>query len=94
MVLAVGAARCGRAGVSALATRPHRKVWAVKVWAVQVQDGVLIGVGGPLDPREVLARILPYPSFHFADVVWIQDNRRDFTLHIVPLANQPSRTRP
>ena len=65
-----------------------RHIPTAKVWAVQLQDGVLIGACGPLDPREVPVRILPYLSYHFGDVVWIQHNRRDFTLHTVPHAGQ------
>ena len=49
-----------------------------QMWAVRIVDGELVGACGPLDPKEVPPKVLPYLPFHFRDVLWIRDNHRDF----------------
>ena len=59
-----------------------REFWLHKpsgrVWAVEVEDGEVVGVAGPVRARDtdpVLLDHLPYDS---RDVPWVTRNRREF----------------
>jgi hypothetical protein len=51
-----------------------------RLWAVELVDGTLRGVCGPLDPREAVPGLLPVLPFDFRDLRWVRDHADEFVL--------------
>ncbi len=63
--------------------RTHYEYWRHKstgrVWAVELLDGRVGGVAGPLDRRDATIDLLPHLLYTFPDVHWVEQERKHLT---------------
>ncbi len=54
-----------------------------RVWAVELTEGRIVGAAGPLDLRDATIDLLPYLSYDFREVRWIEQERNHLRPEIV-----------
>jgi CBS domain-containing protein len=64
---------------------------AGRVYAVQLEDGVVTGASGPLDTAELDARFLPTFDYSAERAPWLEEHRAEFDLYrqVSPHAVEP-----